>query len=83
MFTCSTVAESELAGVDAEVVKEGVERLEQAALASMLLALQSQGALAEPDRRYSSSDIFRSLKWHRVTNLSSGAGCTFCKTKTT
>ncbi|MDH6351181.1 bifunctional Gfo/Idh/MocA family oxidoreductase/class I SAM-dependent methyltransferase [Brevibacillus sp. 1238] len=58
VFTCSTVAESELAGVDAEVVKEGVERLEQAALASMLLALQSQGALAEPDRRYSSSDIF-------------------------
>lgn len=62
VFACTAAAESELAGIDAKMVQAGVERLDQASLASMLFALQAQGALADPEQAYSEADIFR---WHK------------------
>lgn len=51
-------AHCEFEAVDAEQVRECVERLDEAALSSMLHALQAQGALTAPERNYSEADIF-------------------------
>ncbi|WP_432774812.1 bifunctional Gfo/Idh/MocA family oxidoreductase/class I SAM-dependent methyltransferase [Brevibacillus gelatini] len=58
VFACAEAAESELGGIDAKIVQAGVERLDQASLASMLFVLQTKGALADPQQKYSEADIF-------------------------
>ncbi|MFS0554778.1 Gfo/Idh/MocA family oxidoreductase [Brevibacillus sp. 179-C9.3 HS] len=58
VFACTVPAERELKGIKAEQVKTCIERLDAAAVASMLLALQSQGALASEKQFYTASDIF-------------------------
>ncbi|MGG4444026.1 bifunctional Gfo/Idh/MocA family oxidoreductase/class I SAM-dependent methyltransferase [Brevibacillus fortis] len=58
VFACTAPAESELKGIDAQQVNTCIERLDAAAVASMLLALQSQGALTVEQQSYTASDIF-------------------------
>ncbi|TKI54144.1 methyltransferase [Brevibacillus antibioticus] len=58
VFACTAPAESELKGIDAVQVNTCIERLDAAAVASMLLALQSQGALTAGQHCYTALDIF-------------------------
>lgn len=58
VFACTEYADSELKGVDGIQVKACIARLDAAAVASMLLALQSQGALATAKHPYTEEDIF-------------------------
>ncbi|ERI11047.1 bifunctional Gfo/Idh/MocA family oxidoreductase/class I SAM-dependent methyltransferase [Aneurinibacillus aneurinilyticus] len=62
VFTCTAYAEDEVLGVDARQVKECVARLDEAALSSMLFALQSQGTLITAEYEYSEADIFSAVK---------------------
>ncbi|TPG68181.1 methyltransferase [Brevibacillus laterosporus] len=58
VFACTAYAEGELRGIDAGLVRMCVERLDEAALSSMLFALQSLGALTTTEHGYSEDDIF-------------------------
>ncbi|MCR8985816.1 bifunctional Gfo/Idh/MocA family oxidoreductase/class I SAM-dependent methyltransferase [Brevibacillus laterosporus] len=62
VFSCTAYAEKELRGIDAEQVRMCVERLDEAALSSMLFALQSQGALITDEQEYRIEDIFSAAK---------------------
>lgn len=62
VFSCTAYAEDELRGIDAGLVRTCVERLDEAALSSMLFALQSQGALTTAEHGYSVDDIFSAAK---------------------
>lgn len=62
VFTCTASAEGEIQDMDAGQVRECVERLDEAALASMLFALQSQGALTTTEHEYSEAELFSVLK---------------------
>ncbi|MBA4533101.1 bifunctional Gfo/Idh/MocA family oxidoreductase/class I SAM-dependent methyltransferase [Brevibacillus halotolerans] len=58
VFSCTAYAEKEWRGIDAEQVRMCIERLDEAALSSMLFALQSQGALITAEQEYRMEDIF-------------------------
>jgi len=57
VYGCTAAAEAEIRGLDARQVSDCVERLDAAALSSMLYTLQSQGTLNVPGARYGVSDI--------------------------
>ncbi|MCD6257467.1 methyltransferase [Candidatus Aerophobetes bacterium] len=77
VFTCTEIAEDELEGVDANLIKEFVKRIDEAVLFSMLFALQFQGTLINPRHEYSKSEILSTanvaprhhnliLRWLRI-----------------
>jgi thiazolinyl imide reductase len=62
VFACTEYAESEVQGIEAEQVSVCVKRLDEAALSSMLFAVQSQGTLSVTGREYSEPEVFSALK---------------------
>ncbi|WP_371373272.1 Gfo/Idh/MocA family oxidoreductase [Sporomusa aerivorans] len=62
VFACTEYAEEELQGLDAGQVKTCVNRLDEAALYSMLFALQLQGTLTVAGREYSVAEIIAALE---------------------
>ncbi|BBB92142.1 MAG TPA: bifunctional Gfo/Idh/MocA family oxidoreductase/class I SAM-dependent methyltransferase [Methylomusa anaerophila] len=62
VFACTEYAEDEVQGIDAGQVKACVERLDEAALSSMLFALQAQGTLTVTGREYSEAEILSAPK---------------------
>ncbi|MGR3779425.1 Gfo/Idh/MocA family oxidoreductase [Bacillus paramycoides] len=61
VFTCTALAESEIECIDVQEVEECVKRLNEAALSSMLFALQRQGTLTTSRQKYSIADILSKL----------------------
>lgn len=61
VFACTSSAQHVVQGLTLDDVRQCVDRLDEAALASMQFALQAQGALAT-DRPYRVADIFAAAK---------------------
>jgi hypothetical protein len=62
VFACTLHAEREIQGIDARQVHECAKRFEEAALTSMLFALQSQGTLTRVGHEYSEAEILSASK---------------------
>jgi SAM-dependent methyltransferase len=62
VFSCTEYAEAEVQGIGAGQVSVCVELLDEAALYSMVFALQSQGVLAMTGQEYSEAEILTALK---------------------
>lgn len=57
-YTCPERAGDGVPGIEVGHVRECVQRLDEAVMSSMLLALQAQGTLLQPEREYSEAEIF-------------------------